>query len=168
LISGADGRANGTDEVVATAADYYAYASEIIEQRRVEPRDDLISILVHAEIEGERLSQDELLGESLLLLVGGNETTRNVISGGMEALIRHPDQRARLLADPTLIPHAVEECLRWVTPIINMNRTTIQDVEVRGRTIPAGESVLMVYASANRDESVFDEPDRFDVGRDPN
>ena len=168
LISGADGAENVTDEVMATAVDFYTYCGEIIEARRKEPRDDLISVLVHAEIDGEALSQDELLGESLLLLIGGNETTRNVISGGMEALLRDRGERRRLLGDASLMHTAVEECIRWVTPVINMARTATDDVDVRGQTIEKGRQLLLVYASANRDERVFDEPHRFDVGRDPN
>lgn len=168
LISGADGPENVTDEVLQNAVEFYEYADAVIAARREEPRDDLISILVHAEVDGERLSRDELLGESLLLLIGGNETTRNVISGGMLALIEHPEQRQRLLDDPSLIPTAVEECLRWVTPILNMARTATSDVDVRGVTIPAGDEVLLMYGSANRDEAVFTEPDRFDVSREPN
>ena len=168
LISGADGPENVTDEVMATAVDFYTYCGEIIEARRKEPRDDLISLLVHAEIDGEALSQDELLGESLLLLIGGNETTRNVISGGMEALLRDRGERRRLLGDASLMHTAVEECIRWVTPVINMARTATDDVEVRGQTIEKGRQLLLVYASANRDERVFDEPHRFDVARHPN
>ena len=168
LISGADGPENVTAEVQLAAGEFYEYASAIIEARRREPADDLISILVHAEVDGERLSHEELLGESLLLLIGGNETTRNVISGGMEALIQHPEQRGRLLEDPAGVPLAAEECLRWVTPIINMARTATRDVELRGRTIRAGQQLLLMYGSANRDERVFERPDEFDVERHPN
>jgi cytochrome P450 family 142 subfamily A polypeptide 1 len=103
-----------------------------------------------------------------LILVGGNETTRHVLTGGCEALLRHPDQRRWLAEDPARIPAAVEEMLRWVTPIQNMNRTATADVVLRGRTIRAGDKVLLLYPSANRDERVFAEPFRFDVRRDPN
>jgi cytochrome P450 family 142 subfamily A polypeptide 1 len=168
LISGADGPENVTDEVLANAAEYYRYANAVIEDRRGCPREDLISILVHAEHDGERLSQEELFGESLLLLVGGNETTRNVISGGMDALLAHPDQLEALRAHPDAIPVAVEECLRWVSPIINMARTATEDIELHGRTIHAGEQVLLMYGSANRDEDVFPDAERFDVTRQPN
>jgi cholest-4-en-3-one 26-monooxygenase len=114
------------------------------------------------------LSLEELWGESLLLLVGGNETTRNVISGGLEALLRRPEQWALLRDDPSLIPTAVEECIRWVTPVINMCRTATCDVQMRDRTIPEGSQVLLMYASANRDEGAFVDPDVFDVTREPN
>jgi cytochrome P450 family 142 subfamily A polypeptide 1 len=139
-----------------------------VERRRAEPKQDLISALVREEIDGERLSDEALVSEALLLLVGGNETTRNVISGGMEMLMRHPDQRQRLIEDPALIPAAAEECLRWVSPILNMNRTATQDFELHGETIRAGDQVLLMYASANRDATVFADPETFDVGRNPN
>ena len=148
--------------------EYAEYNRRVVAQRRERPAEDLISALVHAEIEGERLSDDELLQESLLILVGGDETTRHVISGGMAALIRHPEQRALLAREPARIPAAVEEMLRWVTPIQNMNRTATRDVELRGRSIRKGDKVLLLYASANRDEAVFQAPERFDVTRDPN
>ena len=149
--------------------EYMSYAAEVIRDRRARPlTGDLMSVLVHAEIDGERLADDELIHESLLLLVGGDETTRHVITGGMEALIRHPDQRAKLVADPRRIPVAVEEMLRWVTPIKNMNRTALQDTELRGQKIRQGEPVLLLYESANRDARAFARPDVFDVERDPN
>jgi cytochrome P450 family 142 subfamily A polypeptide 1 len=125
-------------------------------------------VLVHAEVDGERLDDDALLQESLLILVGGDETTRHVISGGMEALIRHPDQRALLAREPGRIPVAVEELLRWVTPIQNMNRTATRDAVLRGQSIRKGQKLLLLYPSANRDERVFADPFRFDVTRDPN
>jgi cytochrome P450 family 142 subfamily A polypeptide 1 len=140
----------------------------VLDDRRARPREDLISVLVHAQIDGQGLSQDELLGESLLLLVGGNETTRNAISGGLDALLRDRRQWEMLLDDPERIPGAVEECLRWATPVINMARTTTQDVDVRGCTIPQGTQVLLMYASGNRDEKIFERPDEFDILRDPN
>jgi cytochrome P450 family 142 subfamily A polypeptide 1 len=149
-------------------AEYADYHREVAAERRRHPQQDLVSILVQARIDGRGLEDDEILHESLLLLVGGNETTRNVLSGGMEALIRHPDQRERLVADPGLVPVAVEELLRWVSPISNMNRTATEDVEIRGRILRQGDKVLLMYASANRDEQVFRRPERLDVGRDPN
>ena len=149
-------------------AEYAEYNRRVVADRRAHPRDDLMSILVHAEIDGERLGDEDLLQESLLILVGGDETTRHVITGGMEQLIRHPDQRRKLLDEPRRIPVGVEEMLRWVTPIKNMARTATRDVELRGETIRAGEKILLLYASANRDEGVFEDPFRFDVERQPN
>ncbi|MBO2457695.1 cytochrome P450 [Actinomadura violacea] len=144
------------------------YASRAVERRRAEPGDDLLSILVHAEIDGDHLDHDSLLQESLLILIGGDETTRHVISGGMYQLCLHPDQRRKLVDDPGKIPTAVEEMLRWVSPIKNMNRTANRDVELGGRTIREGDKVLLLYPSANRDADVFDDPFRFDVERTPN
>jgi cytochrome P450 family 142 subfamily A polypeptide 1 len=149
-------------------ADYMEYHRAAVAERRARPRDDLLSVLVHAEVDGERLDDDALLQESLLILVGGDETTRHVISGGMEALIRHPDQRALLAREPGRIPVAVEELLRWVTPIQNMNRTATRDAVLRGQSIRKGDKVLLLYKSANRDEAVFEAPGSFDVTRDPN
>ncbi len=150
-------------------AEYAAYNRRVVADRRSKPPgEDLMSVLVHAELEGERLDDELLLQESLLLLIGGIETTRNVISGGMEMLIRHPEQHRLLRESPAKIPNAVEEMLRWVTPIVNMNRTTTRDVELRGEKIPEHSRVLLLYPSGNRDERVFDEPERFDVERSPN
>ena len=148
--------------------EYAQYTLGVVRERRSHPTDDLMSALVHAEVGGERLDDEALIHESMLILVGGDETTRHVISGGMEALIRHPEQRRKLLDDPRRIPRAVEELLRWVSPIHNMARTTVRDVELRGQLIPEGSSVLLVYPSANRDQSVFDGPDELNVERDPN
>ncbi|MEU6751396.1 cytochrome P450 [Spirillospora sp. NPDC046719] len=144
------------------------YATRAVELRRADPRDDLLSILVHAEIDGDHLDHDSLLQESLLILIGGDETTRHVISGGMYQLCLHPGQRRALIDDPGKIPTAVEEMLRWVSPIKNMNRTATRDVELGGRTIREGDKVLLLYPSANRDADVFDDPFRFDVERTPN
>ena len=140
----------------------------VIADRRAKPADDLVSVLVHAEVDGERLDDDELVFEMLLLLLGGDETTRNVTCGGMEQLLAHPAQKQRVAADPALLPGAVEEMLRWVSPIKNMNRTVTEDVEFGGQQLRAGAKVLMLYESANFDEAQFDDPSRFDVARAPN
>ncbi|MBM4245193.1 MAG: cytochrome P450 [Deltaproteobacteria bacterium] len=148
--------------------DYTAYQRRVIDDRRRNPGEDLVSILVHAEVDGERLTDDELIMESLLILIGGDETTRHVLSGGMHQLLLHPEQRAALAADPSRIPTAVEEMLRWVSPIQNMSRTASRDVELRGETIREGEKVILLYPSANRDAKVFADPFRFDSARKPN
>lgn len=154
---------------VMAGADYSTYALDVIAKRRADPTiDDLIGVLVHAKIDGESLNEEALIHESLLILVGGDETTRHVMTGGMLALMQHPEQRQLLLDDPTKIPTAVEEMLRWVSPIKNMNRTATRDVELRGQQIRKGDKLLMLYHSANRDEKVFDEPNRFDIERQPN
>jgi cytochrome P450 family 142 subfamily A polypeptide 1 len=168
MIRGADGPENATADVLEVYSGFVDLMNEIIEERKRNPGDDLISKLVQAHPDEDQLSHDEIIGESLLLLIGGNETTRNVISGGLEALMRFPDQKQKLLDDPAKIPDAVEECLRWVTPVINMARTATTDIELRGTMIPEGDQVLLMYSSANRDEEVFDRPDEFDVARTPN
>lgn len=149
--------------------EFDAYMAKVIEDRRRTGSDeDLVGVLVQAEIDGDRLDGSSLVHETLLILVGGDETTRHVLSGGMLALLEHEDQHRRLQADLALLPTAVEEMLRWVTPIKDMVRTTTRAVDVGGTTIPEGAEVLLLYPSANRDEAVFDEPDAFDVGRQPN
>jgi cytochrome P450 family 142 subfamily A polypeptide 1 len=156
-------------EATGTAfEEYVAYALELIAARRAEPRDDLMSILVHAEVDGHQLADDEIVQESLLILIGGDETTRHVISGGIHQLLLHPDQWEGLAGDPAARPAAVEEMLRWVTPIKNMVRTATRDVELRGQQIHAGDELMLLYPSANRDEDVFVEPFRFDSARTPN
>ncbi|HEU4430606.1 MAG TPA: cytochrome P450 [Myxococcota bacterium] len=147
---------------------YFAYAARSLAERRVRPRDDLMSVLAHAEVEGDRLGDDEILQESLLILIGGDETTRHVMTGGLLELLRRPEQKKRLVADPRLIPSAVEEMLRWVSPIQNMNRTATRDTELRGQKIREGDRLLLLYPSANRDAAAFERPDEFDVTRSPN
>ena len=137
--------------------------------RRANPSDDLISELVSAQVEGERLSDQELGSFFVLLVVAGNETTRNAISHGMKALTDHPDQRAIWQRDfDRVAPTAVEEIVRWATPVIHFRRTATRDTELGGQVIRAGEKVVLWYCSANRDEAVFDDPFRFDVLRAPN
>nr|MDT0664523.1 cytochrome P450 [Micromonospora sp. DSM 115978] len=136
--------------------------------RRENPHDDIVSILVRAEVDGHALTDLELDMFFLLLTVAGNETTRNAISHGLLALIEHPDQRQLLLDDPSLLPSAVEEILRWASPVLQFRRTAVRDTELGGQQIKAGDKVVIWYVSANRDEEVFDEPDRFDVRRSPN
>ena len=165
--------ASATPEAQAGAmrafGEYTQYHRRIVADRRAKaPGPDLMSVLVHAEIDGEKLDDDALLQESLLILVGGDETTRHVISGGMDQLLRHPPEREKLLRRPETLTLAVEEMLRWVTPIQNMSRTVTQDIELRGQKLRAGDKLLLLYPSANRDASVFREPFRFDVERDPN
>jgi cytochrome P450 family 142 subfamily A polypeptide 1 len=114
------------------------------------------------------LTADQVLSEGLLLVDGGAETTRTVITGALVALVEHPEQHRRLLEEPALLPVAVEEFIRWVTPILNMRRTATRDTEVAGTAVRQGDELLLMYPSANRDEAVFDQPQRFDVGREPN
>jgi cholest-4-en-3-one 26-monooxygenase len=141
---------------------------QVIAERRAEPRDDLISKLCLAEIDGDGLDDESIVNEALLILIGGDETTRHVISGGVLALLQQPAQLAELASQPGLVPVAVEEFLRWVSPIKNMARTVTRDVELRGRELRTGDQVMLFYPSANRDEEVFSDPDMLDIRRDPN
>ncbi len=171
LIAGVN--ATAAPEVAAKAAqafaDYAAYNADVVADRRARaPGDDLMSLLVHAEIDGEKLSDEAILQEGLLILVGGDETTRHVITGGMHQLLKNPAERDKLLRDPGKLEGAIEEMLRWVTPIQNMSRTALRDVSFHGQAIREGDKLLLLYPSANRDEDVFDDPYRFDVERHPN
>ena len=149
--------------------EYVEYHRRVVADRRARGAgEDLMSVLVRAEIDGERLDDEALLQESLLILVGGDETTRHVISGGMHQLLLHPEQLHGLMADPARIPRAVEEMLRWSTPIQNMARTATRDVELGGQRIRSGDRLLLLYPSANRDETIFERPFEFDVAREPN
>lgn len=150
------------------AAEIYAYCDAVAADRRVHPRDDLMTALVQAEVDGERLDDLDLNMFFVTLVVAGNETTRNLINHSMLALVDHPDQARRLREHPELWPTAVDEMLRWGTSIHNFRRTATCDTELHGQAIAAGDKVVLYYMSANRDEDVFDDPYRFDVGRTPN
>lgn len=146
-----------------------AFFRDILADRRAHPReDDLVSILLESEVDGERLTEGDIVAFCNLLVVAGNETTRNAISGGLIVLCQHPEERARLQAAPSLMPSAVEEILRWTSPLHHMSREATADTEIRGQKIAAGEKVIMWYPSANRDEDIFEDPYRFDITRDPN
>lgn len=160
--------AGSIEEARRASLELYAYANELASRRKRDPKDDLVSVLMRADVDGEALSQAEFDAFFMLLAVAGNETTRNAIAGGMLALIEHPEQRSRLLAAPDLLPTAVEEMLRWVSPVIHFRRTATRDVTLRGQRIHEGDKVVIYYASANRDEDYFPDGDRFDVGRIPN
>lgn len=153
------------DEKMAMMVEAAGYLAAFIARLREEPGEDLLSRLVHAELDGQRLNDVELIAHFMELMAGGNETTRNAFAGGMLALIEHPQERDKLLADPTLIPGAVEEILRWHTPIIHNARTAVRDLDVGGVRIAENEKVVMWHASANRDPALNSDPDRFDVTR---
>ncbi len=154
--------------VMDAFAGYSAFAMETTAKRRAEPADDLFSILVNAEVDGQRMSDDEIVFETLLILIGGDETTRHTLSGGTEQLLRHRDQWERLVADRDLLPGAVEEMLRWTSPVKNMARTLMRDVEFHGTALREGEKMLLLFESANFDEQVFGDPETFRVDRSPN
>jgi len=146
----------------------FNYFTALIAERRSNRGEDLVSALVHGEIEGDRLSDIEILFNCFLLILGGQETTRNAITGGMHALMTNPQERARLAADPALMTTAIEEILRWTSPITHIMRTATRDAELKGRQIHTDDRVVIWNASANRDEEVFAEPFRFDITRQPN
>jgi cytochrome P450 len=160
--------ADDSNQGPLAAMELAMYAQELSERRRAEPRDDIVSELLRAEVDGEKLAQAEFNAFVLILAVAGNETTRNLISGGVRLLSEHPGERARLVADPGLIPTAIDEMLRYHPPVLHFRRTATRDVELRDAPIREGDKVTVWYVSANRDEDVFPDPDRFDVGRTPN
>jgi cytochrome P450 len=144
------------------------YFREVLERRRREPGTDLPSILLESEVDGEKLTEGDILAFCFLLILAGNETTRNAISGGLVAFSQFPEQKRRLLNDWSLVESAVEEICRWTSPLHHMSRVATADTEIRGQRIAAGDRVIMWYPSANRDEEVFADPYTFDITRDPN
>ncbi len=166
--SGAEAEAAALQEFGAVTAEMDAYLTDLIARRRAAPKDDLITRLVEAEVDGERLTQPEILGFFQLLVVGGQETTVNLISNAMLCFLEHPDQLARVRAAPDLLPAAIEEVLRYRAPLQWLMRTPRRDVELHGQVIPAGKLVLPMIGSANRDPKQFRDPNRFDITRDPN
>jgi cytochrome P450 len=154
---------------VPAALSFVRYLRKLVEQRRADPEDDLITALIRAEEAGDKLSEDELLAMAFLLLVAGHETTVNLIASGTLALLEHPEQTERLRRDPALVKPAVEELLRYTSPVeMATERYARQDTEIAGRRIPRGGLVLAVLGSANRDERHFEDPDVLDLARDPN
>jgi cytochrome P450 len=146
----------------------HAYFSKLIEERRRDPTDDLVSELIRGRIDDAPLTEEQLVGYCELLVEAGNETTRNAISGGLVAFCENPDQWEELRAQPDLLPDAVEEILRWVTPISHFTRTATEDCEVGGVTISRGDQLALYFGSANRDEAVFEDPFAFRIDRRPN
>ena len=141
---------------------------EIIGKRRAEPTEDLFSILVNAEVEGQRMADDEIVMETLLILIGGDETTRHTLSGGTEQLLRHRDQWDALVANADLLPGAIEEMLRWTSPVKNMCRTLTADTTFHGTELRKDEKIMLMFESANFDEAVFGDPENFRIDRNPN
>jgi cytochrome P450 len=167
ILGAGDPEYGGSFEtLMASALEMFAYAQALGEDRLANPTDDLTSVLMHAEVDGERLTTQEFGSFFILLVVAGNETTRNAISHGLKALTDHPEQRERWWADfDGHAKTAVEEIVRWATPVIHFRRTATADTELSGQQIAAGDKVVLWYNSANRDERVFEDPYRFDVTR---
>jgi cytochrome P450 family 142 subfamily A polypeptide 1 len=149
-------------------AAYSGYMMGMIEARKSEPTDDLVSVLVHAEVEGSKLEDHQIVTEVLLLLIGGDETTRHTLSGGTRQLLLHPDQHRRVVDDLSLLPNAIEEMLRWTAPVKNMARTMTADTEFHGTQLHKDEKIILLFESANFDEKVFENPESFDIERYPN
>ncbi|OBK71981.1 cytochrome [Mycobacterium sp. 1274761.0] len=154
--------------VVDAQMQMFEYGTELAARKRAEPGDDIATALLHAEVDGERLTDLEFNMFFLLLINAGGDTTRNLVAAGILALMDHPAEQARLAADPTLLPTAIEEMLRYTSPVTVFVRTATRDTELRGIGVKAGDRAAMFYPSANRDETHFADPDRFDIGRSPN
>ncbi|GAA2878698.1 cytochrome P450 [Streptosporangium fragile] len=161
-------RGESASEQMAALLDFFAYFRALTESRRAAPTDDLASAIANARVDGEPLSDVDTASYYVIIATAGHDTTSATIAGGLHALIGHPGQLDRLRDDPGLLPTAVEEMIRWVTPVKEFMRTATADTRIGGVPIAEGEAVLLSYPSANRDEDVFDDPFRFDVGRDPN
>ena len=171
LIGNSDEEYNqgAPEEAMEASMELYMYAQSLADARRERPMDDIVTTLITAELDGEKLTDIEFNVFVLLLAVAGNETTRNLISGGMLALMEHPDEKARVLADvPGTLDTLVDEMLRYVSPVMYFRRTALTDTELRGVEIKQGQKVTVWYGAANRDEDVFADPHRFDVTRSPN
>lgn len=173
ILSGGDPELVVDEEQMVTAflkagEELAGLMARLAAERHAHPADDLTTALVTTEVDGERLTHQEIASFFILLLVAGNETTRNAISQGVLALAEHPAERERWAADPGLTRTAVEEIVRWTSPITWMRRTATQDVELSGQSFPAGSKFLLFYGAANRDPAVFADPHRFDLSRDPN
>ena len=162
------GRSTDPQEQAQVLFDFFNYFTALTASRRAEPTDDLASAIANAEIHGEPMNDFDTASYYTIIATAGHDTTSSTIAGGLEALVRFPDQLARLQADPSLGPSAAEEMIRWVTPVKEFMRTATEDRTIRGTTIEAGQSVYLAYLSANRDEDVFEDPFRFDVGRPDN
>jgi cholest-4-en-3-one 26-monooxygenase len=155
-------------KLMETFGAYTAFTMGVIADRRANPRDDLFSILVNSEVEGQRMDDNEIVMETLLILIGGDETTRHTLSGGTEQLLRHRQAWNALVADGELLPGAIEEMLRWTSPVKNMCRTLTADTVFHGTELKKDEKIMLMFESANFDEAQFDNPDEFRIDRNPN
>ncbi len=156
------------EDLIAVVQDFFVYFTELTEARKAEPTDDLASVIANASIDGAPIGLMEQISYYVIVATAGHDTTASALAGGMQALIENPDQLARLQADPTLLPSAVDEIIRWVTPVKHFMRNATTEYTLRGHTFQPGDAVLLSYPSANRDEEVFTDPMSFDIGRSPN
>ncbi|OJZ71638.1 cytochrome [Mycobacterium paraffinicum] len=163
-----NGNYDGDERFEQALTQMFEYAADLAAQKRAEPGDDIATSLLRAEVDGQRLNDIEFNMFVLLLINAGGETTRNLVAGGILALMEHPDQWQRLTANPSLMPSAIEEMLRYVSPVMNFVRTATRDTRLRGLPVKAGERAAMFYISANRDETRFGDPNQFDISRAPN
>lgn len=161
-------RGGTPEDLIAVINDFFVYFTALTEARRAEPTGDLASVIANAKIDGDDLTLMQTISYYVIAATAGHDTTASAMAGGMQALLQHPDQLQRLRDDPSLLSTAVDEIIRWVTPVKHFMRTATEDYVLRGTTIKAGQSVLLSYPSGNRDEDAFDDPFRFDVGRSPN
>ena len=169
MIGSRDPEYSVSQEIARGAAiEMFMYSGELAKKRRAEPRDDIVTALLNAEVDGDRISEMDFNLFFLLLAVAGNETTRNAMSHGVHTLIDHPDSYRMLREAPSLVPSATEEILRWASPVMYFRRNVTRDTELSGQKFKAGEKVSIWYISANRDERVFKEPFKFDISRSPN
>ena len=171
MIGADDPEYGDGSQATDASAQLYMYVNQLAQERRRDPRDDIVTKLINAEVDGDRLSELEFDVFMLLLTVAGNETTRNTTAWGMHALMQHPDQYADLRAhldDEAYFKRAVEEILRWASPVLHFRRTVMEETSIGGQDVAKGDKVVLWYISANRDEDVFDEPFTFDITRSPN
>jgi cytochrome P450 len=161
-------RGSDPDDLIAVINDFFAYFTQITEDRRANPTDDLASVVANGRINGEELTMLQTISYYVIAATAGHDTTASAIAGGLQALIENPDQMELLRNDPSLVTTAADEIIRWVTPVKHFMRTATEDYTIGGVTIKKGESVLLSYPSANRDESVFENPNKFDITRSPN
>lgn len=163
-----DVKTESNTNIIDTVNSFFAYFKELTEERRRNPTDDVATVIAQAEIDGQPIGDLEALSYYILIATAGHDTTSSTTAGGMLALVENPDQFAKLRADPSLLPQAIDEMLRWVTPVTHFFRTATSDYELRGKQIKAGDSLMMCYPSANRDEDVFSDPFSFDISRTAN
>ena len=161
-------RGSSPEDLIAVIQDFFAYFTKITEERRANPTDDLASAVANGKINGEELTMMQTISYYVIAATAGHDTTASAIAGGVQALIENPEQLEKLRNDPSLVSTASDEIIRWVTPVKHFMRTATEDYEIGGVTIKKGESVLLSYPSANRDEDVFDRPHEFDITRSPN